>query len=103
MRHWILASLISFFPVVSAPAQDRAAEQRADAEIRRTLEKITRVYHEAATWLADPLEPEQALYAGAIRGALANLDPFSVFLDSGQFQAFQQQQQKLQEYLQTLR
>ena len=92
MRHWILASLISFFPVVSAPAQDRAAEQRADAEIRRTLEKITRVYHEAATWLADPLEPEQALYAGAIRGALANLDPFSVFLDSGQFQAFQQQQ-----------
>jgi carboxyl-terminal processing protease len=101
MRHWLLASVICFLPVVSAPAQDRPPEQKteqqADQEIRRTLEKITRVYHEAATQLADPVDPEQALYAGAVRGALASLDPFSVFLDSGQFHAFQQQQRGVQQ------
>ena len=105
MRHLVLASLICFFPAVSAFAQDRdpqqraeqRTEQQADEEIRRSLEKITRVYHEAATQLADPVDPEQAIYAGAIRGILANLDPFSVFLDSGQFLAFQQQQRGVQQ------
>ncbi len=97
MRQWILAALVFSFLNGSAPAQDRAAEPRADEEIRRTLEKITRVYHEAASQLADPVDPEQAVYAGAIRGALANLDPFSVFLDSGQFAAFQQQQRGVQQ------
>jgi carboxyl-terminal processing protease len=109
MRHWVLASLVCFFPLASAPAQDPPAQQRtaqtaeqksqqqADEEIRRSLEKITRVYHEVVTQLADTIDAEQALYAGAIRGALARLDPFSVFLDSGQWLSFQQQQRGVQQ------
>jgi len=105
MRHWVLASLLCFFPAVPGFAQDRPPQQRTeqetaqrdDEEIRRSLEKITRVYHEVVTRLADPVDPEQAIYAGAVRGALASLDPFSVFLDPGQWLSFQQQQRGVQQ------
>jgi len=94
---WIPITLLCVFLCAAVRAQDRTAEQSADEEIRRALAKITRVYHEAVTQLPDPVDPEQAIYAGAVRGALSNLDPFSVFLDSGQFQAFQQQQRGVQQ------
>ncbi|MGH9785763.1 MAG: S41 family peptidase, partial [Terriglobia bacterium] len=97
MRFWILATLICFAFTSQGAAQDSASEQAADQEIRGSLEKITRVFHWAATHLADPVDPDRAIYDGAIRGALARLDPFSVFLDSGQFYAFQQQQRGVQQ------
>ncbi|MBF8304986.1 MAG: hypothetical protein HW398_174 [Acidobacteria bacterium] len=97
MRFWILATLICFAFTQPGAAQDPAGEQAADQEIRRGLEKITRVFHWASTHLADPVDPDQAIYDGAIRGALARLDPFSVFLDPGQFFAFQQQQRGVQQ------
>ncbi|MBI4459975.1 MAG: PDZ domain-containing protein [Acidobacteria bacterium] len=67
-------------------------KQEADQEIRKSLEKITEVYHLATTYLADPADPEAVIYQGAIRGALESLDPFSVFLDADQFQSLQDQQ-----------
>lgn len=97
MRYGLLAFLLCCLAVASSTAQDRTAEQQADEEIRRSLEKITRVYHEVATHLADPIVPERAVYEGAIRGALSKLDPFSVFLDSGQFLALQRQQRGVQQ------
>ena len=72
-------------------------EQEADQEIRKSLAKITQVYHLAATYLADPVDPETAIYQGAIRGALASMDPFSVFLDAEQFQSLQGQQRGVQQ------
>ena len=35
---------------------------------------------------ADPINPAQAIYEGAIPGMLRRLDPFSVFFDPGQFE-----------------
>ena len=97
MRSWILATLICFAAGISLAAQDSSSESDPDQEIRRSLEKITRVYHLVATQLADPVDPDRAIYEGAIRGVLAALDPFSVFLDADQFQAFQQQQRGVQQ------
>jgi len=75
----------------------RPSEKQDDQEIRRGLEKITRVYDITATQLADPTDPEKAIYEGAIRGALSRLDPFSVFLDAEQSQSLQQQQRGVQQ------
>jgi len=97
MRHWISATLVCFAFVSPGVAQDPAAEQTANEQIRRSLEKLTRVYHLTATHMADPVDPDRAIYDGAVRGALSRLDPFSVFLDAGQFGAFQQQQRGVQQ------
>ncbi|MBI3896284.1 MAG: PDZ domain-containing protein [Acidobacteria bacterium] len=74
-----------------------SSEPEADQEIRKSLAKIAQVYHLAANYMADPVDPETAIYRGAIRGALASLDPFSVFLDADQFQSLQNQQRGVQQ------
>lgn len=51
--------------------QDRALEQ--------SLRKITQIYEVVNPHMADPPAADLALNDGAIRGALARLDPFSTF------------------------
>ena len=88
---WILLS-------VAGHAQSlEQKEEAADHAIRQSLEKITKAYRLLEKHHADPVQPEQALYEGAIRGALSSLDPFSVFLDAQQFQLLQQQQRGVQQ------
>ena len=67
-----------------------------DEELRKALRTIAKVYAVSSTQLADPVDSERAIYDGAIRGALARLDPFSTFLDSGQVQSMQEQQKGVQ-------
>ncbi len=83
-------------PQVYAQAGD-PLEQTRDQDIRRSLQRIAEVYHAVATQMADPVDPEQAIYQGAIPGAVSRLDPFSVFLDKDQFASFQQQQRGVQQ------
>jgi carboxyl-terminal processing protease len=49
------------------------------------------VFDQVSTFLADPVDPEKAIYQGALPGAISRLDPFSVFLDKDQFAAMKQQ------------
>ena len=77
-------------------AADRS-EQTGDQEIRQSLERIAEAYHAVATQMADPVDPEQAIYQGAIPGAISRLDPFSVYLDKDQFESLQQQQRGVQQ------
>ena len=58
--------------------------KEVDPEVRRCLEKIANLYDVAAAQLADPVAPEKTIYDGAIRGALAALDPFSAFFQAQQ-------------------
>lgn len=71
-------------------------EAQDDEPIRQALSKITKVYDVLSTELADPVEAERAIYDGAIRGALSQLDPFTSFLDPEQFQSMQQQARGVQ-------
>ena len=88
-------SCVWFFQPLAALGQ---ADQKArDLEIRESLRKISQVYYLAATQLADPVDPEKAIYEGAIRGALSRLDPFSVFMDPDQARLLQQQQRGVQQ------
>ena len=84
-RRWLLCLVLIFSP------KAYPSENESDQEIRLSLEKITKAYHLAVTHLPDPVDPDQAI-EGAIRGGLSHLDPFSVYLNAGQFESFQQQQ-----------
>ena len=88
-----LGMLLSLGAYGQPPDQPGPQEDQA---IRESLQRIAKVYDLVATHLADPVNAEKAIYEGAIRGALSQLDPFSVFLDSDQFQLLQQQQRGVQ-------
>ncbi len=89
---------VVFLWIISPPgAYSQSSREDGDEAIRRSLAKITQAYRLLEKHLADSLQPEQALYEGAIRGALSSLDPFSVFLDASQFQMLQQQQRGVQQ------
>jgi carboxyl-terminal processing protease len=50
------------------------------------LKKLIDVYAVVERQAADPVNPDQAIYGGAIPGMLKKLDPHSIFFDSQQFQ-----------------
>ena len=86
----LLPALIGPAPAFGQVVESLAAPSDRD-EIRKSLEKITSVFDAVERNFADPVNPEEAIYTGLIPGAMARLDPFSVFLDRDQFQMMQQQ------------
>lgn len=63
-----------------------AALLGAQDEFDQQLRRIINAYAVAAENAADPVNSEQAMYAGAIPAMLRKLDPHSVFFDPEQFQ-----------------
>jgi carboxyl-terminal processing protease len=62
-----------------------AATLAAQDDLDTQLHSIISAYTLASANAADPVNPEQAFYAGAIPGLLRRLDPHSVFFDHEQF------------------
>lgn len=97
MKFWRIAQLLAcLLPLTirAATAQPSSAisSPEKDAEIRRALDRVTAALDVVATNTAEPVELRELIYNGAIAGALARLDPFSVFLDEDQFLNMRQQQ-----------
>src|ERR1700684_3710153 len=69
-----------------APRDDDAATMKRFIDAYRILQQNT----------ADPFDPDQAFYQGAIPGLLRHLDPHSVFFDPGQYEQMQQMQASTQ-------
>ncbi|MBI2816973.1 MAG: PDZ domain-containing protein [Acidobacteria bacterium] len=89
--------LVSLAACLAAPpVHAQLRDARPNDDIRNALKKICQIYDLVSTQLAEPVDAERAMYDGAVRGALAVLDPFSTFLDAQQFHALQQQQQGIQ-------
>ena len=63
-----------------------AALLGAQDDLDQQLRSIIGAYAIAAENAADPVNSEQALYAGAIPAMLRKLDPHSVFFDPEQFE-----------------
>ncbi len=53
--------------------------------------KFARIYGLLKEHYVEPIDPDDAIFNGAIRGMLDRLDPFSAFFDPQQFQALQEQ------------
>ena len=60
-------------------------------EVSQEALRFTEVYGAVEQNYVDPLNPEQTIMDGAIRGMLSSLDPFSAFFDRDQFELLEQQ------------
>lgn len=63
-------------------ADDKPPSGTLDAELKRFIDVFATIEANAA----DPINPAQTLYQGAIPGMLRRLDPHSVFFDPGHFE-----------------
>jgi carboxyl-terminal processing protease len=63
-----------------------------DAGLEREVKRVIDIYSIMESNAADPVNPEQAFYQGAIPGLLRKLDPHSVFFDPNQFEQLKQMQ-----------
>lgn len=64
----------------TASAADEAAEMKRFIEVMRILQEYS----------AEPINPDQAFYQGAIPGLVKHLDPHSVFFDKDQYSQLRQ-------------
>src|SRR5579872_5880346 len=64
----------------------------SDPDVRDNLRQFTTVYSLVEQNYASPVDPEKAIYQGAIPGMLQELDPHSVFLDKRGFDSLHEEQ-----------
>ena len=88
--------LICFLGAVLAVASRGAAQTPASSavssdELAQDGAKFARVFGSVEANYVDPIDTESSIFNGAIRGMLAQLDPFSGFFDRDQFQTLKQQ------------
>jgi len=69
-----------------------AVEGSSDAEIRDNLKEFTQVYDLVEKNYAEPVNPDKAIYNGAIPGMLRVLDPHSNFFDPKQYALLREDQ-----------
>ncbi len=64
----------------------------AAPDIESQLRRFTEIYAAVENQAAEPVDPDQAIYEGAIPGMLRTLDPHSVFLNPDQFDQLKKMQ-----------
>jgi carboxyl-terminal processing protease len=69
-----------------------AGEGSSDSEIRDNLREFTQVYDLVEKNYAEPVNPDKAIYNGAIPGMLRVLDPHSNFFDPKQYALLREDQ-----------
>ena len=74
------------------PATEVSAATGPDDDIAGSLRAFTKVYEAVEQNFADPLNPDKAIYNGAIPSMLHTLDPHSNFFDPKQFAAMREEQ-----------
>lgn len=74
------------------PNAPDAGASSVDDPVARLEAKVARIYATIEDNYLAPVDPGQTLLDGAIRQALATLDPFSSFFDRDQFHQLQEQQ-----------
>jgi len=86
-----LIALCSLLGGLYGPRVEVASAANED-DIRSSLKVFTKVYNTVEETFADPLNPDKAVYKGAIPGMLRTLDPHSNFFDPRDFQLLREDQ-----------
>lgn len=73
-------------------AASAAAADRSERDIDRSVRTFTRIFAVVDDNAADTVDPDRAIYNGAIPGMLHTLDPHSNFFDPKQFQLLREDQ-----------
>src|ERR1700686_5505854 len=77
---------------VYGPRVEVASAASDDDSIRASFKSFTKVYSLVEENFADPVNPDKAIYKGAIPGMLRTLDPHSNFFDPRDFQLLRDEQ-----------
>src|SRR5215472_5431732 len=88
-------STIAFFAVlggVYGPRVEVASAATDEDGIRASFKTFTKVYSLVEDNFADPVNPDKAIYKGAVPGMLRTLDPHSNFFDPHDFQILREDQ-----------
>ena len=72
--------------------QVKATPGAGNDNVRASLRLLTKVYSAVEENYADAVDPEKAIYHGAIQGMLRTLDPHSNFFDPRSFQLLREEQ-----------
>ena len=71
---------------------ETSAAAASEDDIQTTLKNFTKVYALVEQNFAEPVDPDKAIYKGAIPGMLRTLDPHSNFFDPQDFQLLREDQ-----------
>jgi len=77
----LILLLCGFLGLVFGQKINPASASSSDADIRESMKEFTDVYSVVEQNYADPVNPDKAIYDGAIPGMLHVLDPHSNFFD----------------------
>jgi carboxyl-terminal processing protease len=77
---------------IYAPGQATASAASSEEDIRTGLRIFSQVYTQVEQNAAEPVDPDKALYNGAIPGMLRTLDPHSSFFDPRYYQLMREEQ-----------
>ncbi|RPI12191.1 MAG: PDZ domain-containing protein, partial [Acidobacteriales bacterium] len=95
-RLLFLAPLIivasAFLGGLYAPGLAGVSAASSEDDIRASLRTFTTVYNQVEQNSAEPLDPDKAIYSGAVPGMLRTLDPHSSFFDPRYFQLMREEQ-----------
>lgn len=98
-RHWRSLLLIGGIILAGTlagglfgPGLPGVAAASGEDEIKRSLKTFTTIYDVVERNFADRLDPDTAIYNGAIPGMLRSLDPHSSFFDPREFQLLREDQ-----------
>src|SRR5260370_36736423 len=87
----VLIAFCSLLGGIYGPRVEVAAAATED-DIRASLRVFTKVYLAVEENFAERLNPDKAIYKGAIPGILRTLDPHSNFFDPHDFQSLRDDQ-----------
>ena len=77
---------------IYGPRVEVASAATENDDIRGSLKNFTKVYDLVEQNFADPVNPDKAIYKGAIPGMLRTLDPHSNFFDPRDYQLLREDQ-----------
>src|ERR1700683_2258507 len=89
-----LCALTAGFLLAQTPLGSVSAPQKQseDAARDQSVKSFTKIYDAIEQNFADPVQPDKAIYDGAIPGMLHTLDPHSNFFDPKEYAKMQEDQ-----------
>jgi carboxyl-terminal processing protease len=88
----LFLTICGYLGLVFAQRSPAATNQNSDADVRESLNEFAEVYKVVEENYAEPVNPDKAIYNGAIPGMLHVLDPHSNFFDPKSYSLLKEDQ-----------
>ena len=88
----LFLTICGYLGLVFAQRAPAAASQNSEADVRESLNEFAEVYRVVEENYAEPVNPDKAIYNGAIPGMLHVLDPHSNFFDPKSYSLLKEDQ-----------